>query len=323
MSASENPVLLVAGPTASGKSTLALALAEALNGVVVNADSMQVYRDLAVLKARPGPAELARAPHRLYGVLDAAELCSAARWSGLAEIEIAAAGRAGRLPILVGGTGLYFRALLRGLAPMPEIPEAVRRTARALHKELGGIKFHALLAGLDPETAARLHPSDSQRLMRAYEVVTGTGRSLGDWQRSASARVRVDTAAILLMPPRDVLYAAIDRRFEAMISAGALDEVRALMKRRLSLELPAFKAVGVPELARHLARELSLDEAIAAAQQASRRYAKRQMTWFRHQMAPSRDLPCLSLEAQFSASLLPEIFSFIRQFLLTGSPQAV
>jgi len=315
MNASENHVLIVAGPTASGKSTLALALAEALNGIVINADSMQVYSDLAVLTARPGPAELARAPHRLYGVLDAAELCSAARWSGLAEREIAAAGRAGRLPILVGGTGLYFRALLRGLAPMPEIPEAVRRTARALHKELGGIEFHALLAGLDPEMAARLHPSDSQRLVRAYEVVLGTGRSLGDWQRSASARARGNTAALLLMPPRDILYAAIDRRFDAMISAGALDEVRALMKRGLSPELPALKAVGVPELARYLAGELSLDRAVSEAQQASRRYAKRQMTWFRHQMPPTSDLPCLILGTQFSASLLPEIFSFIRQFL--------
>jgi tRNA dimethylallyltransferase len=323
MRASENPVLLVAGPTASGKSMLALALAEALNGIVVNADSMQVYRDLAVLTARPGRAELARAPHRLYGVLDAAELCSAARWSGLAEIEIAEAGRAGRLPILVGGTGLYFRALLRGLAPMPEIPEAVRRKARALHKELGGAKFHALLAGLDPETAARLHPSDSQRLVRAYEVVTGTGRSLGDWQRSESAHVRGNAAAILLMPPRDVLYRAIDRRFEAMVAAGAFDEVRALMKRGLSPDLPALKAVGVPEFARHIAGELSLDDAIAAAQQASRRYAKRQMTWFRHQMPSASDLPCLTLDAQFSESLLPKIFSFIRQFLLTGSPQAV
>jgi tRNA dimethylallyltransferase len=301
---------------------LALALADAFGGTIINADSMQVYRDLAVLTARPGAADLARAPHRLYGALDASELCSAARWSALAEQEIAAAARAGRLPILVGGTGLYFRAFLRGLAPIPAIPDSARRSARALHSEIGGPRFHALLAELDPEAAARLPPSDTQRLVRAYEVVTGTGRTLGDWQRSATAGFRGNAAAILLMPPRAILNATIDRRFEIMVQAGALDEVRTLVARGLPPGMPALKAVGVRELARHLSGTLSLEAAVAFGRQSSRQYAKRQTTWFRHQMPPPAELPSLRLDAQFSESLLPEIFSFIRQFLLTASPQA-
>jgi tRNA dimethylallyltransferase len=322
MTESTTPILLITGPTASGKSRLAVAVAEEFRGTVINADSMQVYRDLAVLTARPGPAELARVPHRLFGVLDASELCSAARWLGLAEVEIAAAACDGRLPVVVGGTGLYLKALLRGLAPVPEIPAEMRRAARALHKEIGGERFHAALAVRDPAAAAHLDPGDTQRLIRAYEVVTATGRSLMDWQREQARATRPGVAAIVLSPPREVLYAATDARFASMASAGALDEVKALMARRLSPELPALKAVGVPELAAHLLGETTLETAISKAQQASRRYAKRQMTWLRTQLPPARELPTHAVAAQFSESLLPEIFSFIRRFLLTVSPQA-
>ena len=316
------PTLLITGPTASGKSRLAIAVAEEFRGTVINADSMQVYRDLTVLTARPGPAELGRVPHRLFGVLDASELCSAARWLDLAEAEIAAAAAEGRLPIVVGGTGLYLKALLKGLAPVPEIPAEVRRAARALHKEIGGERFHAALAGRDPEGASRLNPGDTQRLIRAYEVVVATGRSLLDWQREQARATRAGVAGVVLLPPREALYAAIDARFASMAGAGALDEVRALIARNLSPDLPALKAVGVPELARHLKGVITLEAAISAAQQSSRRYAKRQMTWLRTQLPPPKELPTLTVHAQYSESLLPEIFSFIRQTLLTASPQA-
>lgn len=316
------PTLLITGPTASGKSRLAIAVAEEFRGTVINADSMQVYRDLAVLTARPGPAELGRVPHRLFGVLDASELCSAARWLDLAEAEIAAAAAEGRLPIVVGGTGLYLKALLKGLAPVPEIPAEVRRAARALHKEIGGERFHAALAERDPEGAARLNPGDTQRLIRAYEVVVATGRSLLDWQREQARPTRAGVAGVVLLPPREALYAAIDARFASMACAGALEEVRSLIARNLSPDLPALKAVGVPELARHLKGAITLEAAISAAQQSSRRYAKRQMTWLRTQLPPPEELPTLTVHAQFSESLLPEIFSFIRQTLLTASPQA-
>jgi len=317
------PILLIAGPTASGKSRLAVAVAEEFRGTLINADSMQVYRDLAVLTARPGPADLARVPHRLFGGLDASELCSAARWLDLAETEIAAAARDGRLPVLVGGTGLYLKALLKGLAPVPQIPAEVRRAARALHKEIGGEKFHAALTERDPAGAARLNPGDSQRLIRAYEVVVATGRSLTDWQREQARTTRAGAAAIVLLPPRKDLYSAIDARFAAMAGAGALEEVRALLARCLAPDLPALKAVGLRELAAYLRGEVTIEAAVKAAQQASRRYAKRQMTWLRTQLPPPADLPAHTVHAQYSESLMPEIFAFIRRRLLTTSPQAV
>jgi len=316
----QQPILLVAGPTASGKSALALALAEEFRGTIINADSMQVYRDLRILTARPSDEEMARAPHRLYGVLDASETCSAVRWARMAEVEIAAAFAAGRLPILVGGTGLYLRALLQGLAPLPEIPEEVRRRARALHRELGGAAFRALLRERDPESAARLNPRDRQRLVRAFEVVAATGRPLGDWQLMAEQKPGRPALALLLMPPRHQLGTSIDRRFRDMVAAGAVEEVRALLARNLPPEVPIIRAVGVPELSRHLSGELSLESALHEGQLASRRYAKRQMTWFRRQMPVSPSLAVRSFGAQFSESLLSEIFSFIRQSLLTAHP---
>ena len=279
-------VIVIAGPTASGKSALALGVAETLGGTVINADSMQVYRDLSVVTARPGAEELARAPHRLYGALDGAELCSAARWAALARTAIEAAQAAGSVPILCGGTGLYLRTLLWGIAPVPAIPDEIRQAARQLHAELGGPAFQAELARLDPEAAARLEPGDSQRLIRAYEVVVATGRPLADWHRAEPLAAGAFRPVIFtLLPPRDALYAAIDARFAGMVEAGALDEVEQLMARRLDPALPVMKAVGVPELSAYLRGEISLETAISQAQQASRRYAKRQFTWFRHQMS--------------------------------------
>jgi tRNA dimethylallyltransferase len=307
------PVVIVAGPTASGKSALALALAEQFDGAVINADALQCYRDLEILTARPDAAALARAPHRLYGVLDAAARGSAGGWRTLALGAIADATNAGRLPIVVGGTGLYLRALQHGLAPFPEIPEAIRDEAAALHEALGGAAFRARLAALDPASAARLNPADSQRLVRAYAVARATGVAVDAWRRRAHPPAPYRFATILLMPPRDRLYAACDLRFAAMIQSGAVAEAAALGARELDRNLPAMKAVGLPELLRHWRGELTLTEAVAAAQRSTRRYAKRQMTWFRHQSQPD-----LRFGEQLSESLLRRSRQFIDEFVLTG-----
>src|SRR6185437_8328713 len=297
-SLSETPIVIIAGPTASGKSALALPVAEQFGGTVINADSQQVYRDLAVLSARPGAAALARAPHRLYGAIDAA-------------------GQARRLPILVGGTGLYLEALLTGLAELPPIPSAARAEAQALHEKLGAKGFHAALASLDPETAERLPPTDKQRVTRAYEVVRATGVPLSFWLRRRAPVGGLRAAAIVLLPPREALYRACDERVLAMIEAGAAAEVAALIGRRLAQSLPAMKAVGVRELAAFLGGQVSHAQAVAAMQQATRNYAKRQYTWFRRRLPESNSLQKHVAETQFSESLLPEIYSFIRAFLLT------
>jgi len=312
-------VILIAGPTASGKSALALALARAFGSAVVNADSMQVYRDLRVLTARPTPEDEARVPHRLYGVLDGAELCSAARWREMALAEIEMAAAAGRLPVVVGGTGLYLRALTEGLAEIPPVPDEVRAAARALHAEIGGAAFRERLAALDPAGAARLPPGDTQRLIRAYEVALATGQPLGAWLDAArrgaqERRLDAEIATIVLQPPRGPLYEACDARLAAMVEqGGALEEVRALVARGLDPSLPVMKAVGVRELAACLAGTLPLAEAVARAQRETRRYAKRQTTWFRHQAPAGAKM----IGEQFSERLSPILFSFIRQFLLT------
>ena len=313
MGTAGRPALVIAGPTASGKSALALALAEEFGGTVVNADSMQVYGILRVLTARPSPADEARAPHRLYGVLDPAEACSAARWRDLAAAALAEAWQAGRLPVVVGGTGLYLRALTEGLSPIPEIPADTRAAARELLARIGNAAFHAELARLDPVMAARLDAGNSQRLARAWEVRVATGRSLAEWQAEPPrGGVAADWLALTLMPPRDALHAACDGRFRRMVDTGALADVEALLARRLDPALPAMKALGVPELAAHLAGSLGLDEATARAAQATRHYAKRQLTWFRHQMPAAQPIA-----EQFSESLPARIFPFIRRFLLT------
>jgi tRNA dimethylallyltransferase len=308
----QDTVIIVAGPTASGKSALALALAEHYGGTVINVDALQCYRDLKILTARPGLEEEARAPHRLYGFLDAAERGSAARWRDLALAEIAASLTAGRLPILVGGTGLYLRALLGGLAPIPDIATDIRDEVAALYQSLGGAKFREELARLDPASAARFPPGDKTRLTRAYEVVRATGTPIGEWQRRPAAPLPYRFASLLLAPPRAALYAASDTRFSAMIDAGGLDEAKALLARGLSPDLPAMKAVGLPELFAYLRGEATLPETTAAAQQSTRRYAKRQTTWFRHQL--DADLTCVE---QYSESFLQCSRHFIDGLLLT------
>ena len=286
--ASENPpVALIAGPTASGKSALALALAERTGGVVVNADSAQVYRDLPVLSAAPSEPERARADHRLYGIRDAADPCSAATWAELARAAITDIHAQGRLPILVGGTGLYLRTLLDGLAPVPVIDAAIRGEVRASSLE----EARRRLEQLDPEAAERLDPRDRTRTERALEVVLSTGRTLKQWQASRTGGIgkSVSVWPLILLPPREWLYSRCDDRFAAMIDQGAIAEVQALLARGLNPSLPAMRAIGVQELSAYLSGERSLEAAIAAGQQATRNYAKRQYTWFAHQ--PPEDWP--------------------------------
>jgi len=285
--------------------------------VIINADSMQVYRELSVLTARPGAADQARAPHRLYGILSGAERCSAGRWRALAVAEIEACHAANQVPIVVGGTGLYLRALEKGLAEVPEIPATARAAAEAMHSELGGAAFHAALAARDPAMAARLRPSDRQRLVRAWEVLEATGRSLADWQDDGAAASPYRFCTIVCSPPRDALYAACDARVITMIDTGALAEVQALVGLNLDPALPVMKALGVAALGRYLAEEVSLDAAITATQQQTRNYAKRQMTWLRTQLLPDHP-EAFIVDEQYSESLWPKIFRNIRQFLLTG-----
>lgn len=314
---------MIAGPTASGKSGLGLALAKACDGVVINADAMQIYRDLAILTARPSDADMAAAPHRLYGLLDAEEVCSAKRWCDLAQAEIEAALAAGRLPLLVGGTGLYIKALREGLTPLPTVPDAVRAAAVARFEAMGGPAFHDALLARDPETAASLHPNDRQRLIRAWEVLEASGLGLAAWRaRQATAKAAWESPyrfkTVVILPPRDQVYARCDARLEQMVAGGALEEVAALMARGLPPELPAMKSLGVPELRRHLLGEITLPEAIADAQLNTRHYVKRQFTWLRHQVL-GNDPACFLLNKQYSESLPDEIFNNIRHKVLTPS----
>jgi tRNA dimethylallyltransferase len=278
------PLALIAGPTASGKSALALALAQQIRGVIVNADSAQVYRDLRVLSAGPSEAELKQAEHRLYGVQDGALPCSAADWAEMARDEIADVHARGRTPILVGGTGLYLRTLLDGIAPVPAIDPDVRARIRAAPVD----ENRAELQQLDAEAAARLKPADTTRINRALEVILSTGRTLAEWQneRTGGIASEVELRPIILLPPRKWLYARCDERFAQMIDQGAVSEVEALMARKLNSNLPVMRAIGVRELSAYLLGECSLDEAVAAGRQATRRYAKRQYTWFAHQPPP-------------------------------------
>ena len=293
--ASKPPLALIAGPTASGKSALALALAEASRGAVVNADSAQVYADLPILSAAPSSEEQGRAEHRLYGIADGAIAMSAADWAILARREIADLHGEGRLPILVGGTGLYLRTLIEGIAPVPPIDPAIRAEIRGADVAAN----RARLEQADPEAAARLHPADTTRTARALEVVLSTGRTLKDWQSERSGGIGDSIALrpLVLLPPRDWLYARCDARFAAMVEAGAVKEVRRLLDRNLSRALPAMRAIGVRELGGYLRGETTLAQAVAAGQQATRNYAKRQYTWFTHQ--PPGDWP------RFTETTLP------------------
>ena len=278
--------VLIAGPTASGKSALALELTQQTGGVIVNTDSMQVYRDLRIITARPTPEQEAQVPHRLYGHVDAAVSFSAGSWVNDAAAVLAEARAQDRLPIFVGGSGLYLKALTRGLSAVPPIPVAIRESVRARLDRDGVEALHAALAKRDPASAERLKPRDRTRIARALEVVEATGRSLTDWHREGLPPLlpQGQFHALFLEPDRDQLYARIDARFDAMLAAGALQEVAALASRRLDSLLPAMKAHGVPALLAHLKGEITLEQAAVIGRADTRHYAKRQLTWFRHQL---------------------------------------
>ncbi|MBX9775516.1 MAG: tRNA (adenosine(37)-N6)-dimethylallyltransferase MiaA [Xanthobacteraceae bacterium] len=278
--------ILLAGPTTSGKSALALALAEELGGTIINADSMQVYRDLRIITARPSPADEARVPHLLYGHVDAAENYSVGRWCVDAPAAIAQARQAGRMPIVVGGTGLYFKTLTQGLAAVPPIPAGTRAAVRERLAADGVAPLYAELQQRDPVTAERLMPGDRSRITRALEVVLTTGRSLTDWHREGMPAVidATRTVKLFLDVERAELYRRIDARFDAMLVAGALDEVSKLAQRGLDASLPAMKAHGVPWLIRHLKGDITLAEAADRGKRDTCRYTKRQTTWFRNQL---------------------------------------
>ncbi len=291
--------VLIAGPTASGKSALALALAGRIGATIVNADSMQVYRDLRVITARPTPAEEARVPHRLYGHVDAAVNYSVGQYLADARAALDEVRRSGKAAIFVGGTGLYFKALTTGLAAVPPIPVEIRESVRARLAEHGAPALHAALTRLDPAGAARLSPNDRTRVARALEVVQATGRPIAEWQTEGlPALIGPEAPRVFIAPERAALYGRIDARFATMIAAGALEEVRQLAARRLDPLLPAMKAHGVPWLIRHLAGEITLDEAAYHAKLDTRHYAKRQFTWFRHQLG---DWPRIAPEAALDA----------------------
>jgi tRNA dimethylallyltransferase len=310
-----NRVLVVAGPTASGKSDLAVDIAEEFGGVVINADSMQIYEGLEIVTAAPGPAARQRAPHKLYGIRDPAIPCSAGDWLALATQEICLAHEVGLLPIVVGGTGMYLRTLMSGIAQMPSVPSEIRDDVRSRMVRDGSAALHGELMAVDPVSGARINVSDSQRIARAIEIYETTGRTLTEWQgdgpETATSAV-YNFQTILLEPPRDLLYATCNARFEKMLVSGALDEIRALASRNLDAALPAMKALGIPYLLRHLAGDMSLDEACKASQQVTRNYVKRQGTWFRNQFIAD-----LSIDTQYNDNNKDNIFSFISKFMLT------
>jgi tRNA dimethylallyltransferase len=299
------PLALIAGPTASGKSALALALAEKAGGIVINADSAQVYRDLRLVSARPGAEEEARAPHRLYGTRDGADACSAADWAADARAEVATAQGLSKLPILVGGTGLYIRTLIEGIAPVPEIDPDVRKAVRAL----GVSEAYAALAQEDAVAAARIRASDTTRTARALEVVRSTGRTLKDWQAHKIGGIgeTVALAPLILLPPRDWLYARCDERFEKIFTDEGIEEVRSLLDRRLPALAPVMRAIGVREIAAFLRSEMSRDAALAAGKAATRQYAKRQYTWFRRQPPPHWP----RFEAALDCDAMPDALALI------------
>lgn len=281
----QKQVLVIGGPTASGKSGMALDVAEKFSGTVINADSMQIYKGLPLLTAQPPAAETSRAPHRLYGCQAPEYPCDAAQWRQLALDEIEKTHNAGRLPVVTGGTGFYLKTLLQGISPIPDIPHGLRDKISALQKSMGNPAFHAALAERDSAMAAKLHPFNTQRLVRAWEVLEATGKSLADWQAlpRVAAPAHLKFITIFILPPRDKLYAACNKRFEHMMKRGALEEVRQFRAAHPA-ENGLSKALGYPELCAHLDGKTNLEDAIAVAQQSTRHYAKRQVTWFRHQI---------------------------------------
>ncbi len=295
-------IWLIAGPTASGKSELALRLADSTGGEIVNADSMQLYADLRVLTARPSATDEARAPHHLYGVADAADAWSVGRWLRAAESVLAGIAARGRTAVVVGGTGLYFRALTEGLADIPAVPTQVRAQVRADFDTLGEPAFRERLRARDPDAETRIAAGDRQRLARAAEVVEATGKSLSAWQAGTKPMLAPGRwRGVVLDPPRTELYARCDARLQTMLAQGALAEVSRLAARGLSPALPAMKALGVQDLAKHLRGEVSLGDAVDAVQRETRRYAKRQSTWFRHQTPDWPRITSVDADAQSRA----------------------
>ena len=296
----EPRIWLIAGPTASGKSALALRLAQEIGAEIVNGDALQLYADLRLLTARPSVEEEAQAPHHLFGTVDAADGWSVGRWQRAATSVLGDIAERGRPAVVVGGTGLYFRALTHGLADVPQTPAEVRRASAADFDALGEAAFRDRLAQVDPAAEARISPADRQRLSRAWEVYAATGTSLSDWQaRTDPALEPASWNAVALEPPRQALYDRCDVRLENMIDQGALDEVAALAARELDPALPAMKAVGYRELAAYLRGETSLAEGLDAAQRETRRYAKRQSTWLRGQMADWPRIDAVDHESQW------------------------
>lgn len=299
--------LMICGPTAAGKSGLALALAEQGGGTVINADSMQLYRDLRVVTARPDARDEARAPHRLYGVVDGGERASVAAWLGMLAGEVAAARQAGRLPIVVGGTGMYLQAALEGIAPIPEVPRDIHQACVDELAANGGAAFRAVLATLDPQTAARLFDGDSQRLVRAMGVVRATGRPISAWQSDPhEGAIEGSAVTLAVMPSREDTYRRIDRRLAAMVEGGAVDEVTRLAARGLDPSLPIMKAIGVREIMAMTQGEISRERAVELASRDSRRYAKRQMTWIRNNYTSQ-----MTINEKFSKRKIEEIFSIL------------
>lgn len=276
-------VIVVGGPTASGKSALAAAIAAALNGIVINADSQQLYREIPILSGAPTAAEQKGAEHRLFGVLSVAQPASAGVWANLAKKEIARAIEMKKLPVLVGGTGLYLRALISGIADIPEIPASLRAEVQHKREKLGAEKFFAELQKLDPIAGAKLNPGDTQRTLRAYEVVAHTGKSQFSYKEEAGQSLPYDFFKILVLPPRDEIYARCKARFDGMMQAGALEEARAIEAMRVNPTLASVKALGIPALRAHLRGEMALEDAAAQARLETRQYAKRQYTWFKKQ----------------------------------------
>ncbi len=317
---SENfQAVLIAGPTASGKSELALSVAEAFGGVVINADSMQVYRELRVLTARPSSEDEARAPHRLYGCISASEVYSTGRWLGDVERELAAAREADRLPVIAGGTGLYFKALLEGLSPVPDIPPNVRRHWRVEAARIGAEGIFRDLQERDAAMAQRLNPADTQRITRALEVIDATGHSLAHWQKQSGQPLLDEARCVKIVAElgRDELYQRLDKRFQSMIETGALEEAAALIELCLDEKLPALRAIGVRPLIRFLRGECTLAEAAVEGQAETRRYAKRQMTWVRSNM-----ITWNHKNAQYMERTKREIHKMIRSRLDVPAPHA-
>ena len=303
------PAILIAGPTASGKSALALALAEEFGGTIINADSMQVYRELRILTARPTPGEEARVPHALYGFVPASDAYSAGRFVRDAATAIEMARAAGRRPILVGGTGLYFKALLEGLSPVPPIPADIRTHWRQMATEHGAYALWQMLTDSDPEMAFRLDPNDTQRLVRAHEVLAATGRSLADWQRQPGKPViaHEDAIKLALVPDRAELHARADARFSRMVELGALKEAESIAALNLDPTLPAMRAIGVGPLVAAVRGEMPLVEAVIKAQTETRQYIKRQATWLNGNM-----ITWNRINTQENEINLPSVIAFIQ-----------